>query len=129
MVGEVFRCEEDGYYSSASVESWDITDQTGLPPRNGSGIAALYLPETGGYRLFYQNDETHHIIALRYTPSERIWRYDGTVSQDGTLERSISAGVGDSDQITVVGPRADNKAIEMMTFKNSTWAISKRNEK
>ncbi|RYP38251.1 hypothetical protein DL767_002636 [Monosporascus sp. MG133] len=122
LVGQVFACENTGYFSTQDVQSWVITSDVDAPIQHGGGIAAVKLNNGGGYRVYYKNDYSH-TGALRYIPSEGIWRDDGFVSQDQNMAFSVAAGLFDNSHITVVNPRNDNVAVEVMTLQGNTWVI------
>lgn len=127
LAGEVFQCEDSGYYSSQRVESWEITSDVKAPIQRGTGLAVILLPDEDerNFRVYFKDDYSH-TVAVRYNPSEGGWKYDGYVSQDQNMAFSVAAGFASNDDITVLNPRNDDIAIEVMTLQGNTWAISKR---
>ncbi|RYO76128.1 hypothetical protein DL766_002746 [Monosporascus sp. MC13-8B] len=123
LVGQVFACENTGYFSTQDVQSWVITSDVDAPIQRGGAIAAIKLSDGGGYRVYYKNDYSH-TGALRYIPSEGNWKDDGFVSQDQNMAFSVAAGLFDNGHITVVNPRNDNVAVEVMTLQGTTWVIN-----
>ncbi|RYP54128.1 hypothetical protein DL768_001013 [Monosporascus sp. mg162] len=123
LVGQVYACEDTGYFSTQDLQSWVITSDVDGPIQEGGGFAAIKLNNGGGYRVYYKNDYSH-TRALRYIPSEGNWKDDGSVSQDQNMANSVAAGLFDNGQITVVNPRNDDVSIEVMTLQGNTWVIN-----
>ncbi|KAK7755306.1 hypothetical protein SLS62_002813 [Diatrype stigma] len=126
LAGEVFQCEDSGYYSARGYPSWRITSDFDAPIQKGTGLAVLVLPgdddDEGGFRVYFKDDYSH-TVAVRYLPSEEDWKYDGYISQDQNMAFSVAAGFASNDNITVLNPRNDNVAIEVMTLQGDTWDI------
>ncbi|RYP04580.1 hypothetical protein DL765_010136 [Monosporascus sp. GIB2] len=123
LVAQVFACENTGYYSTQDLQTWVITSDVDGPIQEGGGFAAIKLNNGGGYRVYYKNNYSH-TRALRYIPSEGNWKDDGLVSEDQNMANSVAAGVFDNGLITVVNPRNDDVAIEVMSLQGNTWVIS-----
>ncbi|RYP61124.1 hypothetical protein DL769_007859 [Monosporascus sp. CRB-8-3] len=122
LVGQVFACENTGYFSTQDVQSWVITSDVDAPIQHGGGIAAIKLNDGGGYRVYYKNDYSH-TAALRYIPSEGNWKDDGFVSQDQNMAFSVAAGLFNNGHITVANPRNDDVSVEVITLQSNTWVI------
>ncbi|OTB17046.1 hypothetical protein K445DRAFT_43009, partial [Daldinia sp. EC12] len=86
-----------------------------------SGISAVLLGSTEGYRVYYSDLEgTLH--AIGYTPST-TWSYYGVVSQDVASSQAIGSTFSDTN-ITVVRPRdGENMGVSQL-YNDTMWHIS-----
>ncbi|KAH9895508.1 hypothetical protein F4778DRAFT_783865 [Xylariomycetidae sp. FL2044] len=89
-----------------------------------SGLAAVLLGATDGYRVFY-NDLEGIMHYLGYTSSTQQWDYYGVVSQDAVSSQAISATFSTQNQnISIVRPR-DNKNMGVSRWHDDDmWHVS-----
>ncbi|KAI1496618.1 hypothetical protein F5X99DRAFT_413915 [Biscogniauxia marginata] len=90
-----------------------------------SGLSAVLLGATDGYRVFYNDLEgtLHHV---GYT-SNTEWAYYGVVSQDQASSQAIGSTFYSRDNrvnITVVRPRDSNNFGESRLYSDHLWHVS-----
>ena len=103
-----------------SQGNWIISDSQ-HSISNTTGLAALVLSSTAGYRVYYHDSE-QAINQINYT-SNNGWNYGGYVTQDVVSSNAIGAAFTDSN-ITVVNPR-DSRNIEVSRWNtDNSWHIS-----
>ncbi len=103
-----------------SQGNWIISD--GVPSvHNETGLAALVLGQTAGYRVYF-HDRNQSINQLSYT-NDNGWQYGGLVSQDTQSSPAIHAAFADKSNITVVTPK-DSRNIEVSRWNSdNSWHI------
>ncbi|KAI3321769.1 hypothetical protein HD806DRAFT_545474 [Xylariaceae sp. AK1471] len=123
IVHALWQCNETGHLTKANptdTNQWIISTDIGSIHED-TGLAAVNLGSTNGYRVYYQQEDLT-TSTMKYVPNE-IWTWNGNVSQDSSKGFPIHAGFTDTDKITVVTPR-DKGNIEVSTMQpNETWVI------
>ena len=96
-------------------------------PHPDTDLAALVVGETGGYRVFYK-DENGTTSILQYKPrtdmSDGGWSYGGHISLDNTTGLSIHAGFVNPARITAVVSNVDdvgNVTVRVATLQEDEW--------
>lgn len=113
-------------------QAWIVTNdlKPRVIPHKDSDLAAVVVSETGGYRVFYK-DENSTISILQYKPREDMesgWSYGGHVSLDNTTGLSIDAGFVNPSRLTVVRPNVDgvgNVTVGIATSRENDWIDGK----
>ncbi|KAH8661936.1 hypothetical protein BX600DRAFT_306325 [Xylariales sp. PMI_506] len=120
IINSLLKCDDSTGY-------WENTGEyvvSGAAPSvaSGTGLAAILLSATDGYRVFFHDDD----MALRdlvYSPSTTKWT-SGFVSQDAGLGNAIATEFSNSNNITVVTPK-DNANFEVARWNtDESWHIS-----
>lgn len=86
-----------------------------------SGLSAVLLGATDGYRVFY-NDLEGSLHQIGYT-STSSWAYYGVVSNDKMSTQGISSAFYNKN-ITVVRPRDDKNMGVSRLYSDQSWHIS-----
>ncbi|KAK1750231.1 hypothetical protein QBC47DRAFT_122466 [Echria macrotheca] len=102
--------------------NWIISDSD-VGVSNTTGLAALLLGETGGYRVYF-NGANNTIDEMRYSPQSNQWSYTGIISQDPQGWGALAAVFSGTENITVASAR-DPRSIEIVRYNSDTnWRIS-----
>ncbi|ETS84307.1 hypothetical protein PFICI_02332 [Pestalotiopsis fici W106-1] len=89
----------------------------------GTGLAAVLLGSTGGYRVFY-HDTDMTIRQIGYT-TDSGWNDIGAVTQDGSLGNAIGAVYsGKKSNITVAAATGSQDIEISQWFDDDSWHIS-----
>ncbi|KAH6630428.1 hypothetical protein B0J18DRAFT_407678 [Chaetomium sp. MPI-SDFR-AT-0129] len=100
-----------------SKGNWIIsTDAPSVHPN--TGLAALVLGETTGYRVYYHDDDGA-VNELQYL--DNTWRYRGIVSHDINNLPVLAAAFSGADNITVVSPRDDQNLAAARWMRDQSW--------
>lgn len=91
-----------------------------------TGLAAILLGETGGYRVYYHDLNTELSQIGYSTENDLGWVYEGVVSRDpSSLGTGIGAQFTGDNNISVVTPR-DAANIEVSRYNSDElWHICK----
>ncbi|KAK4229548.1 hypothetical protein QBC38DRAFT_359191 [Podospora fimiseda] len=86
---------------------------------NNTGLAAVLLGATGGYRVYY-HDKDFQLSEIGYTVDDN-WQYRGVISKDINASPAIGAAFSGKVNITVATPR-DSRHIAVTRYNNdTTW--------
>ena len=101
-----------------SEGNWIVSN--GAPSiHSNSGLAAVVLNATAGYRVYYHNSDGA-ISELSYTPNV-LWEYSGIISQDINSLPALAVAFSVSSNITVASAR-DQQNIAVTRFnKDGSW--------
>lgn len=114
------KCDANtGYWLSQG--DWIVSG--GAPSiSSNTGLAAVLLGATDGYRVFY-HDNNMTLRQLGYT-SATTWADKGAISQDDNLGTAIGAiWVAKSNNITVASPK-DSENIEISRWHaDNSWHV------
>jgi hypothetical protein len=124
IVHALWQCNNTGYFvKPKDANQWILP--AGNAVHEDTGLAAVNLGATDGYRVYYQQQDLTTSM-LSYTPGE-AWTWSGNISHDPQKGFPIHAGFTAADKITVVTPR-DRGNIEVSTMQpNKTWVICESN--
>lgn len=86
-----------------------------------TGLAALVLGETTGYRVYYHDDDGA-VNELQYL--NKVWSHRGIVSHDINTLPVLAATFSGAENITVVSPRDDQNLAAARWMKDETWSRS-----
>ncbi|KAK4102957.1 hypothetical protein N658DRAFT_485156 [Parathielavia hyrcaniae] len=112
------KCDmSSGFFLSDG--NWDVS--TGVVPsiHNNSGLAAVILSATAGYRIYY-HDSDGAINELSYTEADR-WQHRGAISQDVNLLPALAATFSGNNNISVASARDDQNIAVTRLNRDTTW--------
>ncbi|KAK3935680.1 hypothetical protein QBC46DRAFT_45021 [Diplogelasinospora grovesii] len=120
IINGLFNCNmTTGLFQS--VGSWIISGQA-PSISTGTGLAALLLGSTAGYRVYF-HDQDMAVNELAYTQATN-WVYTGVISQDTQYSPAIHAAFSGTNNISVVTPR-DAHDIEVTRWNSdNSWHIT-----
>ncbi|KAK3330571.1 hypothetical protein B0H66DRAFT_527919 [Apodospora peruviana] len=120
IINGVFNCNmTTGVFTRQG--NWIISNVAPSVSPN-SGLAALMLGPTAGYRIYFHDDDMA-VNELKYTVDDG-WSYTGIISPDAQLSSAIHAAFTGTNNITVVTAR-DDQNMEVTRFhSDSTWHIT-----
>ncbi|KAK3365268.1 hypothetical protein B0T24DRAFT_724142 [Lasiosphaeria ovina] len=120
IVNALFNCNmATGLFTR--VGTWNISAEA-PSVNNNTGLSALLLGSTGGYRLYF-HDRDMAINEIGYTPTTG-WKWNGIVNRAVQSSPAIHAAFSNQNNISVVAPFDDNN-IGVTRFGNdSVWRLS-----
>ncbi|KAK4162004.1 hypothetical protein QBC43DRAFT_242418 [Cladorrhinum sp. PSN259] len=120
IANALFHCNmSNGKFESKG--NW-IVSKTAPSINNNTGLAAVLLGATGGYRVYF-HDEEYQLNEIGYTDDEN-WKYRGVISKDINSLPAIAAaftGKDDKSNITVATPRDDRYIAVTRYNSDKTW--------
>ncbi|KAI0142062.1 hypothetical protein BJ166DRAFT_92889 [Pestalotiopsis sp. NC0098] len=121
LINSYLKCDPNtGYWLSQG--DWIISNASPSAAA-GTGLAAVLLGSTGGYRVFY-HDADMAVRQIGYT-TDSGWHDMGAVSQDGSLGNAISAFYsGKNDNITVAAATGSDNIEISQWFSDDSWHLS-----
>ncbi|KAF3002313.1 hypothetical protein E8E14_004336 [Neopestalotiopsis sp. 37M] len=122
LVNSYLKCDPNtGYWLSQGdyIISGDAPSVA-----SGTGLAAVLLGSTGGYRVFYHDADNRTIRQIGYT-SDTSWHDIGAVTQDASLGNAIGAVYsGKNSNITVAAAMGSQNIEVGQWFDDDSWHIS-----
>ncbi|KAJ4298723.1 hypothetical protein N0V88_003755 [Collariella sp. IMI 366227] len=101
IVNALLNCDmTTGHF--ATQGTWIVSNDA-PPPHSNSGLAAIVLGESGGYRVYY-HDADGAINELKYT-NEDGWSWNAVISHDINSLPALAAAFSSKNNITVVSSR------------------------
>ncbi|KAI0173604.1 hypothetical protein GGR52DRAFT_394920 [Hypoxylon sp. FL1284] len=119
IVNAVLKCDSNSghWYSTGEY----IISGGSPKVASDTGLAAVLLGSTDGYRVFYNGlDGTLHQIGYTTTTT---WQYYGVVSNDKMGSQAIAATFANKN-ITVVRPRDGKNVGVSRLYKDGLWHLS-----
>ncbi|KAK3363357.1 hypothetical protein B0T25DRAFT_627541 [Lasiosphaeria hispida] len=120
LCNALFECNmATGLFKSQG--NWVISD--GAPSvHNNTGLSVVLLGATGGYRVYY-HDEDMLISEIGYT-QDSGWEYRGIISHDPQISPAIGAAFTGKENITIVNARDEQNMEAARYYQDETWRIT-----
>ncbi len=97
--------------------NWIVSDDD-YSIHSNSGLAAVVLGATEGYRVYY-HDSDGAINELKYY--NKVWAYNALISHDINSLPALGSAFSGSGNITVAGPRDDQTIGVTRLNKDESW--------
>ena len=106
-----------GLFKAVGAGNWIVSDDDHAVHSN-SGLAAVVLSATDGYRVYY-HDSDGAINELKYF--ENTWTYNALISHDINSLPALGAAFSGTSNITVAAPRDEQTIGVTRLNKDESW--------
>lgn len=119
IVNSYQKCDfATGQFVSQNV---DTVISDGMPSVNSdTGLAAVLLGSTQGYRVFAHDDEMH-VHQIQYSNGLAAWDYAGVVSEDKPASNSLAAAFTSKGNVSVSVPKGQSDVEVMRANSDDKW--------